>query len=618
MNVSKTRIYRLVIRRVAAILLIVSVVGLFPVLTYVYRLRQSSANLLLQQNVDDVCEDMEDTMQENLTRTASQLSTQFLLDDEKGWNHDYLDKFAELNFFSEITIVDRSGIVLGSSEENLIGYDMGSQKETAEFLCLLEDETLYFSVDVPMQKITGSRMIYAGAPLEDGGFLLIGMDEECSRDYVMENLGYIVVNRRIGEHGSLIICDKDGTIMGSYKNQYNGDESELLIHAGAGMEYQEFRDTSYMILAEEMGSYLVVGMYPEKDFISSAFSTGRIVLILFCIFFLVLVVTLSLQMRKLVVNGIIKLNHTLSEIAAGNLEEKADVRTSLEFSSLSDDINSTVEAMKGFIAREAARIDQDLAVAKEIQLSNLPSRYPPFPDRHDFSLYASMDPAKEVGGDFYDYYFLGDNTLAFLVADVSGKGIPGAMYMMSGKSVIRGFAESGYAPADIIYHANCKLNENNEAGMFITVWMGFLDTESGLVRFVNAGHNPPVLIREGKADFIQQKANMVLGIFDGVPYKEQYLQLQPGDMLFLYTDGVPEAINAREEEYGEDRLLAVLSEPKEDSEDICRDICQKARKDVAAFVGNADQFDDITMVCLHYVGEQGGVQSAVERLTSEQ
>ena len=592
----------MVVIRLTIILLATAAIGNLFVFAYVYRVTRNRAKVVLKQNVDDVCEDMDDTIRENMNRSAKMLSTRFTLDQEAGYSQETLREYTKLNFFSEITIVDDAGIVVGSSDSALVGFDMASKEESAEFLCLLQGETMYFSYHVPLEDISGKNMFYAGAPLEGGGFILIGMDEECVWDYVMTNLGSLVSNRHIGEHGFLLICDQDSVIMGSYDNQYNGEKLGIELHPGEGMEYSRFREIPSLILTEAIGLNLVVGVSPVKDFTDSTYNTMKVVVLLFAFIALVLGFALSMQMRKLVVNGIVSLNHTLSQIAAGNLEEKADVRTSLEFSSLSDDINVTVEAMKGFIAREAARIDQDLAVAKEIQLSNLPSVFPPFPDRDEFNLFASMDAAKEVGGDFYDFYLLGENTLAFLVADVSGKGIPGAMCMMSGKSVIRGFAESGEKPADIFSHANDKLYANNEAGMFITVWMGFLDIRSGLVRFVNAGHNPPVLIRGNKAEYIQQKASMILGVFEGVPYKEQTLQLMPGDMLFLYTDGVPEAINEEEEQYGEERLLAVLSEPAEAGGDICRDTCVRVREDVRRFVGGAEQFDDITTVCLYYTG----------------
>ena len=304
--------------------------------------------------------------------------------------------------------------------------------------------------------------------------------------------------------------------------------------------------------------------------------------------------------RKLVVNNINRVNNSLSKITQGDLEETVDVRSNTEFSSLSDDINATVSTLKQYIAAAAARIDEELAFAKNIQQSALPSVFPPYPDRTDFSLYATMNTAKEVGGDFYDFYLLDENKLAFLVADVSGKGIPAAMFMMTGKTVLRGYAERGDMPADLFFTANNKLCKGNDAEMFITSWMGFLETDTGLVRFVNAGHNPPVLIRNGKAAFIEQKANLTLAAMENIKYREQTLQLEHGDILFLYTDGVTEATDAGNQLFGNDRLLQTLSRTFSTDMEGCREVCVTVKEDLDRFVGEAPQFDDITMLCLYY------------------
>ena len=216
-----------------------------------------------------------------------------------------------------------------------------------------------------------------------------------------------------------------------------------------------------------------------------------------------------------------------------------------------------------------------------------------------------MNTAKEVGGDFYDFYMLDENKLAFLIADVSGKGIPAAMFMMTGKTVIRDHAERGDTPIEVFRNSNNKLCEGNDADMFITCWMGFLDTDTGLVRFVNAGHNPPVVIRGGSASFIQQRANMTLTAMENMKYREQQLQLQPGDFLFLYTDGVTEATDANEKMFGEERLLAALSQDFGAGDDGCRKICADVKKQLDLFVQDAPQFDDITMLCLYYGGKDG-------------
>ena len=257
---------------------------------------------------------------------------------------------------------------------------------------------------------------------------------------------------------------------------------------------------------------------------------------------------------------------------------------------------------------EEARIEADLSVAKSIQISALPCTFPPFPDRKDFELFASMNAAKEVGGDFYDFYMLEQDTLGFLIADVSGKGIPAAMFMMTGKTTIKSQAENKKSPAEVFTVANEKLCEGNDAELFITAWLGFLDLKTGMVHVANAGHNPPVLIREGKAEYVILKTGLMLAGMDGMVYKEQTLQLKKGDILYLYTDGVTEAMDMDENQYGEDRLINLLSfgddypEPLDDN-GIAGAVCKLVKEDIDDFVQGAEQSDDITMLCIRFLGE---------------
>ena len=275
-------------------------------------------------------------------------------------------------------------------------------------------------------------------------------------------------------------------------------------------------------------------------------------------------------------------------------------------------INATNEAIEAKelaaqMAAAEARIEADLSIAKSIQISALPYTFPPFPDRPDFELFASMKTAKEVGGDFYDFYMLDEDTLGFLIADVSGKGIPAAMFMMTGKTIIKSLAENKLPPADVFTIANEKLCEGNDAELFITAWMGYLDLKSGVVHVANAGHNPPVLIRDGKAEYVILKPGLMLTGMDGTVYKDQTLKLQKGDILYLYTDGVTEAMDADENQYGEDRLLSLLSfgdnypDPAGDN-GIAGAVCELVAKDIEVFVQGAEQSDDITMLCIRFLG----------------
>ena len=238
--------------------------------------------------------------------------------------------------------------------------------------------------------------------------------------------------------------------------------------------------------------------------------------------------------KKLIVDNMVKINRSLAKITSGNLDPVVDVRTNEEFASLSDDINSTVLTLKRYIAEAAARIDKELDFAKAIQHSAIPMVFPPYPAHGEFDIYATMDTAKEVGGDFYDFYFVGESKLGFLIADVSGKGIPAAMFMMTAKTLIKGYAESGKSVDEVFTIANAKLCESNEAGMFVTAWMGILDITTGLLEFANAGHNPPLVKHaDGRFEFLKSKSGFILAGMEGMKYRRNELVLSPGDLSFL-------------------------------------------------------------------------------------
>ncbi len=199
----------------------------------------------------------------------------------------------------------------------------------------------------------------------------------------------------------------------------------------------------------------------------------------------------------------------------------------------------TVAALKRYIDEAAARIDKELEFAKNIQSSALPSVFPAFPQRKDFDIHATMHTAKEVGGDFYDFYITDGNILNFLIADVSGKGIPAAMFMMRAKTQLKSLTESGLSMDEVFTRGNNGLCEGNDAGMFVTAWQGGLNLETGLVSFANAGHNPPLVKhKDGSFEYLKSRAGLVLAGMEGLKYKEQELNLSAGDIIFLYTDGV--------------------------------------------------------------------------------
>ena len=324
--------------------------------------------------------------------------------------------------------------------------------------------------------------------------------------------------------------------------------------------------------------------------------------------FAVIYVLISMLVQAIVVNNLLLVNESLDRITNGNLNEVVDVRRSSEFASLSDDINHTVSVLKGYIEAAEKRIEQELEFAFRIQDSALPKNFT-FP-RDDFEIYATMDPAKEVGGDFYDFFFVGANRLALVIADVSGKGIPAALFMMRSKTAIRGLAESGQTPAQILYRANNTLCDGNDAEMFVTVWLGIIDLETGVMQCANAGHEYPAVMRAGGSfEPLKDRHGPALAAMEDMPFREYEIRLNPGDKLFVYTDGIPEAIDEDVKQYGMDRLIEALNTVKDQS---MRQILPVVRRHIQDFVGEAEQFDDITMLGFHYRGTGGTDERALE------
>ena len=284
-----------------------------------------------------------------------------------------------------------------------------------------------------------------------------------------------------------------------------------------------------------------------------------------------------------------------------------EFRTNDEVEFLASSFQSLTRRMRQYIdqatadAAEKEKIRAELDVAKKIQEGSLPNVFPPFPDRHEFDLYASVEPAKEVGGDFYDFYLLDEDHLALVMADVSGKSVPAALFMMASRNMLKNYTMMDFeSPARILEKVNHEICIENKADMFVTVWLGILELSTGKITAANAGHEYPAIYRAGgEFTLLKDKHGFVIGGMDGVPYKEYEIDLKPGDVLFLYTDGVPEATSASEELFGTDRMLEALNTAVQSSPE---EQLHAVRKAIDQFVGGAEQFDDITMLAFRYTG----------------
>lgn len=314
--------------------------------------------------------------------------------------------------------------------------------------------------------------------------------------------------------------------------------------------------------------------------------------------FAVIYVLISMLVKAIVVDNLDLVNESLSKITNGNLNETVSVYNSSEFASLSNDINQTVDVLKGYIDAAEKRIAQELEFAKTIQESALPKNFL-FPGA-GFEIYATMKPAKEIGGDFYDFFFVAPRRFCMVIADVSGKGIPAALFMMRSKAAIRTMAGLGLSPSEILQRVNNDLCEGNEADMFVTVWIGIIDLKTGHMDCANAGHEYPIIRKaEGDYELLKDKHSPAVATMEGLNFKGYDIELNHGDELFVYTDGAPEAINSKEEQYGVQRLLTILNQNK----DVAMDrILPRVNRSIMDFAGEEDQFDDVTLVGFRYVG----------------
>ena len=440
--------------------------------------------------------------------------------------------------------------------------------------------------------------------IENTSILTIAINDvaETIDDY---SLDVATANRHIGQFGQVIVCDENQIVMYE-KEEYHKSLSEFGIDVDLSkltegeLYTTTFNDTDYLMSFKKAGSYYIIGYIPTSEAMFMRDASLYTSVFMQILIFGTLFIFIYFLIKRVIINNMKKVNGTLNMITEGNLDVMVDVRSNEEFSSLSDDINHTVETLKRYIAETAARIDRELEYAKKIQNSALPTD---IPSTEFYGIDATMFTAKEVGGDFYDFYQLSDHKVALLMADVSGKGIPAAMFMMQAKTTIKDLAERGLEINDVFTAANEKLCEGNETGMFVTAWMGVFDTATGILEYANAGHNPPMIMRASEPaegfKMLKAPAGFVLAGMEGIKYKKNTLKLEAGDKLFLYTDGVTEATNIRNELYGEDRLMSFLT--KNEAMDA-GEILPRLKADIDAFCEGAPQFDDITMMAFEYHG----------------
>ncbi|MBQ9063994.1 MAG: SpoIIE family protein phosphatase [Blautia sp.] len=433
-----------------------------------------------------------------------------------------------------------------------------------------------------------------------------GSLEESIDEYLNEDIS----TYQFGETGYILRADENLVIIGSNRTELIG---KTLPEAGFPVEKGGVYSQTFSAVVEgekvcaygdNSAGFFIFYVMPLEEVDTDPSETARIVIVTMILVCLALYIGATVLIRKNVVKSINSLTGSLSRITEGNLDERVDIRSSIEFDSLSDNVNATVDRLKGLIEEESRRIDEELDFARITQSSSLPS-VSALSARKEIDIDAYMGAARQVGGDFYDFFLIGENRLGIVIADVSGKGISAALFMMRSEAFIRNRALHGGTPAEILEDVNGFLCEGNESLLFVTVWFAILDLETGKGMAVKAGHTDPVF-RRGSESFetVKSQSFLVLGAMKGVRYENTDFEMNPGDCVFVYTDGVTEAMDKDGELFGKKRMLAALNR---DPHSSVRQLIKNVRADVSDFVGEADQFDDITMLCLEYIGKKGDV-----------
>ena len=354
---------------------------------------------------------------------------------------------------------------------------------------------------------------------------------------------------------------------------------------------------------------LVCMMYDLTQDIRTLNSRLKSLIALGTVFLLLIGFTLMIFLYITTLNPLLK----IKESVAGYINDKdtslvtrsmSKIKSRNEIGVLADDIARLAVEMDNYtrenimLAAEKQRVSTELELATKIQYSML-SR--DFPKRDEFEIYASMTPAKEVGGDFYDFFFIDENHFALTIADVSGKGIPAALFMMMSKILLEEFAMNDISPKKALERLNNKISENNKNDMFVTVWFGVMDIQTGHVIAANAGHEYPIVKKsEGGFELFKDKHGLVVGAMEGIKYREYEFDIEKNGVLFVYTDGAAEATNAQNELFRTDRMVDVLNENPSDSPEK---LIHNMKEKIDEFVGDAPQFDDLTMLCIKYKGK---------------
>ena len=509
------------------------------------RLSERDAYKLIDSTFESVEDEITDCVDERLVRQC--MAVRERLDEGYPTDLRSLQDLARERGVTEISIADAKGDIVHASVPDYLAspgkpaFNFRTAGGKAEdMMCLVDGFATQYCQPYRSNTANGAWRKFVGVWMPStGGFVVIGCDGESLRGLSRSSLMNRFRTWRVGGTGGIVVTTTSGLILSDYEEPNR---------EGA---HWEDPDGSFYWKRREIEGFPTYVMIPRDS---------------------------AAVQRDVLVGATAVLNGA-----------------ALVF----------VALLVGFVISSFVRNQIKLQTAKElkmatdIQLAAIPSVFPPFPDETSFDIWASMDTAKEVGGDFYDFYFTGSDRVLFLVADVSGKGVPAAMFMMRAKALIKSVAQTGKQIGQVFEEANDALCEGNSSNTFVTVWAGELNVRTGHVSYVNAGHNPPIVRLGGKVEYLRSRPSLVLGAMAGARYRVQELQLGPGDAIYLYTDGIVEQHNAAGELYGEDRLIETVSGCAKRRDGLLSAVMDDVRRHAAG----AEQADDCTQLVMRYRGE---------------
>ena len=534
------------------------------------------------------------------------------------------------DIITTIYVGTESGFLLSYDERSDLGVEPGSDEsyfdyyQSSWYTSARDAGGVVFTDTYPDSYGRG-LMISCASPFYDENDRFAGV---VCMDILIGDLTSHVIDVDLGEEAYAFLVSGSGDIIASAVMKDADAAFENILDASSVVY-----EASGPIMSGETGAMLSGGVYyaytpvssanwkfcvhiPESLVLAPVKAMERNIvaaIIAFIVILALIILCVVLMVRRFSRNltaPLIALGKDVQTISSGDLDYRAEIRSNDEIGDLAKSFNGMAASLKEYIENltavtaEKERIGAELDVATHIQKSMLPCIFPAFPDRKEFDVYATMNPAKEVGGDFYDFFMVDDTHLAVVMADVSGKGVPAALFMVIGKTLIKDHTEPGISLGDVFSDVNNMLCDSNSEGLFITAFEGVLDLVTGEFRYVNAGHEPPYICKQGEGyEAYRIKAGFVLAGMEDLRYREGSLQLSAGDRIFLYTDGVTEATDAENQLYGSERLHRVLNDHLDANPEA---LLAAVKADVDRFVGDAPQFDDITMLCMEYRGQIQG------------